>query len=181
MLARPTGARKCGYGWSVDAQPGLPGRRGGHGLRNGPRASRRLRRVATLVAEGVPIADLFGAVAGEVAQVLDVSTVSLERYETEGATLVAASFSAPAFRWAAGGLWTARACTLARLPGSLGSRGDVEVHIVLIHQRGAGIHKHRNGRERVSAEKPLPSCASGAWKISSSERSPCQPMVKASG
>ncbi len=62
-----------------------------------------LRRVATLVAEGVPAADLFGAVAGEVAHALDVSAVSLERYEGDGATIVAASLHARAFpvgsRW----------------------------------------------------------------------------------
>ncbi len=62
-----------------------------------------LRRVATLVAEGVSVVDLFGAVAEEVAQVLDVSVVSLDRYETEGAATVAASLHAPAFsmgsRW----------------------------------------------------------------------------------
>jgi signal transduction histidine kinase/uncharacterized protein YoaH (UPF0181 family) len=62
-----------------------------------------LRRVATLVAEGIPVADLLGAVAGEVAQALGVSAVSVERFETDGATLVAASSNAPAFpvgsRW----------------------------------------------------------------------------------
>jgi signal transduction histidine kinase len=62
-----------------------------------------LRRVATLVAEAVPLADLFGAVVGEVAQILAVSAVSLDRYETGGAMVVAAAFHAPAFsggsRW----------------------------------------------------------------------------------
>jgi signal transduction histidine kinase len=50
-----------------------------------------LRRVATLVARGVPASEIFPAVAHELAQCLGVANASLWRYEPDGsATLVAA-------------------------------------------------------------------------------------------
>lgn len=50
-----------------------------------------LRRVATLVARGVPASDVFPAVAHELATCLGVANASLWRYEADGtATLVAA-------------------------------------------------------------------------------------------
>jgi PAS domain S-box-containing protein len=48
-----------------------------------------LRRVATLVAQGAPPAAVFEAVTGEVAQLLDASTVTLGRYEEDMVTVVA--------------------------------------------------------------------------------------------
>ena len=43
-----------------------------------------LRRVATLVAEGVPPRDLFAVVAEEVARVINVPLVSVIRFELDG-------------------------------------------------------------------------------------------------
>jgi signal transduction histidine kinase len=53
-----------------------------------------LRRIATLVAEGTPAADLFGSVVEEVAAVLDVPAVVLLRYEPDRAATVVASLHA---------------------------------------------------------------------------------------
>jgi signal transduction histidine kinase len=51
-----------------------------------------LRRIATLVARGVPPPELFSAVAGELAGLLGVHHATLFRYETDGeATLLAAT------------------------------------------------------------------------------------------
>jgi signal transduction histidine kinase len=52
-----------------------------------------LRRVATLVAEGVAPQDLFAVVAEEVARVVDVPLVSVARYEVDGTATECASFS----------------------------------------------------------------------------------------
>jgi GAF domain-containing protein len=49
-----------------------------------------LRRVATLVAEGVAPDELFAAVAGEVASVLGVSGAILDRYEPDGTAVTLA-------------------------------------------------------------------------------------------
>jgi PAS domain S-box-containing protein len=51
------------------------------------------RRVAALVARGVPAAELFGAVAREVGLLLDIDATHLGRYERDGTASVIASWS----------------------------------------------------------------------------------------
>jgi PAS domain S-box-containing protein len=62
-----------------------------------------LRRVATLVAEGVTGDELFAAVAREVAIVLGASMVTIDRYDPDGFSTVLASLDDPGFpvgsRW----------------------------------------------------------------------------------
>jgi signal transduction histidine kinase len=53
-----------------------------------------LRLVATLAAEGVPLPDLFAAVAEEVARVVDVQRVRLVRYESDRSASECATYSA---------------------------------------------------------------------------------------
>lgn len=55
-----------------------------------------LRRVATLVARGVSPAEVFAAVAEEIARCLDVPLADIFRYEPDGAAMVVASYSTPA-------------------------------------------------------------------------------------
>jgi PAS domain S-box-containing protein len=52
-----------------------------------------LRRVATLVARGVPPAELFGAVAREVGLLLGVDATHLGRFDVDGAAILIASWS----------------------------------------------------------------------------------------
>jgi PAS domain S-box-containing protein len=52
-----------------------------------------LHRVATLVAEGVQPQDLFAVVAEEVSRVVDVSAVSVVRYELDGTATECANFN----------------------------------------------------------------------------------------
>jgi signal transduction histidine kinase len=62
-----------------------------------------LRRVATLVARGVSPSELFSAAAEEVARVVGVDTVTIDRYDDDGCSTVLASFDDPGFpvgsRW----------------------------------------------------------------------------------
>jgi signal transduction histidine kinase len=51
-----------------------------------------LRRVATLVAQGVQSHELFAAVAEEVGRVVDAPSVSVSRYEDDGAVTVCGTF-----------------------------------------------------------------------------------------
>ena len=53
-----------------------------------------LRRVATLVAQGVPSSDLFGAVAGEVGVLLGADLAGMIRYEDDGTVTAVATWSA---------------------------------------------------------------------------------------
>src|SRR5262249_56709588 len=54
-----------------------------------------VRRVAAIVSEGAPSAELFAAVLREVVQLLGVTGGWLLRYEPEGTVAVLASFSDP--------------------------------------------------------------------------------------
>ena len=72
---------------NAEARDGL------HSLANEQSA---LRRVATLAAEGTSGAELFSAVAEEIARVLNVPAVTLGRYESD-ASVVIASFNDPGF------------------------------------------------------------------------------------
>lgn len=72
-----------------------------------------LRRIATLVAEGAPHAEVFGAVAREVAGVLGLELVELARYDPDRLATVLGAFGGHAFqvgtRWPLdGGSLTAR-------------------------------------------------------------------------
>jgi signal transduction histidine kinase/PAS domain-containing protein len=52
-----------------------------------------LRRVATLVARGVPPADVFAAVAEEVGRLVSIDSVSILRYEGDGAATIVAGWT----------------------------------------------------------------------------------------
>ena len=71
-----------------------------------------LRRVATLVAEGTTAAELFAAVAQEVAHVFRVEGVALDRYEPDGSTTVVGSCGDSGY--SVGTNWPADPGTLAR-------------------------------------------------------------------
>ncbi len=62
-----------------------------------------VRHVATLVAEGASLSDLFAAVARAVAQAIDVDAISVERIDADRSSTVIASLDAPRFpigrRW----------------------------------------------------------------------------------
>jgi len=61
-----------------------------------------LRRVATLVARGVPPAEVFAAVAREIGRVLAVDVTHIGRYEGDDAVIGVASWSAAGDRFAPG-------------------------------------------------------------------------------
>jgi GAF domain-containing protein len=64
-------------------------------LRRLVRQKAGLTRVATIVAEGVPAAELFVALTQEVVHALEVPAASVVRYEADGSTVVLASLNAP--------------------------------------------------------------------------------------
>ncbi len=66
-------------------------------LRRLVRQQAALTRVATIVAEGVPAAELFAALTHEAVHALEVPAVSLVRYEADRSTFVLASLNAPDF------------------------------------------------------------------------------------
>ena len=97
-----------------------------------------LRRVATLVASGAPSAEVFSAVAREVAQVLNLPAVGVFRYDSDGLMTVIATWSdrpyvfQPGTRWPVEGQTTvaqvqrtgrpARVEDYTDVPGALAAR-----------------------------------------------------------
>ena len=83
-----------------------------------------MRRVATLVARGVPPEELFAAVVEEIGRLFSVAYVAMGRYEPDGAlTIVAGSSLAGAIpvgsRWALGGTTSPRSFSRPAVrPGS---------------------------------------------------------------
>ena len=65
-----------------------------------------LRRVATFCAEGVEPQELFAVVAEEVARVVDVSLVSIARYEPDGTATECASFATEGSVFPVGRCWS---------------------------------------------------------------------------
>jgi signal transduction histidine kinase len=64
-----------------------------------------LRRVATLVARGVPAGEVFAAVAQEVGHVLAADTIGIHRLDPEGATTVVARIGDPPAEFPVGSRW----------------------------------------------------------------------------
>jgi PAS domain S-box-containing protein len=74
-----------------------------------------LRRVATLVAERVQPQDLFAVVAEEVSRVVDVSAVSVVRYELDGTATECANFHRGAKLFPTGARWSIEGTNILRL------------------------------------------------------------------
>jgi PAS domain S-box-containing protein len=74
-----------------------------------------LRRVATLVAEGVEPQDLFAVVAEEVSRVVDVPAVSVVRYELDGTATECANFNRGDRLFPVGVRWSIEGTNILRL------------------------------------------------------------------
>jgi signal transduction histidine kinase len=74
-----------------------------------------LRRVATLVADGVQPQDLFAVVAEEVARVIGVPLVMVARYEPDGTATECASFPGEDSRFPVGKRWSLEGTNVLRL------------------------------------------------------------------
>jgi PAS domain S-box-containing protein len=74
-----------------------------------------LRRVATLVAQGVPSSVLFGAVTEAVGALLGADLAGMARQETDDTVTVVATWAAAGERPEAGGRWVTEACDPATL------------------------------------------------------------------
>jgi K+-sensing histidine kinase KdpD len=64
-----------------------------------------LRRVATLVARGVPPEELFAAVTEEVAEMLPVGSAAMGRYDLDGMFTTVAAWSTGTAAFPVGGRW----------------------------------------------------------------------------
>jgi PAS domain S-box-containing protein len=103
-----------------------------------------LHRVATLVAEGVPPQALFAVVAEEVSRVVDVSAVSVVRYEPDGTATECANFSRGEKLFPVGVRWSIEGTNILRLVRDRAAAARIDDHAGLDGEmaaivRGTGI------------------------------------------
>jgi signal transduction histidine kinase len=137
-----------------------------------------LRRVATLVAEGVRPQDLFAVVAEQVARVVNVPLVSVARYELDGTATECASFSPEGPLFPVGRRWSLEGrnvlqlvrenCEAARIDDYSGLEGEI-VEVV----RRAGI------RSTVGTPIVVAGRIWGAMVVSTTEQDPLPPGTEA--
>jgi GAF domain-containing protein len=85
-----------------------------------------LRRVATLVARGVPPEELFAAVTGEVVRLLPVDFAHMGRYEPDGTVTVLAASGSTADHFPVGRLWNLGGKNLATIVFETGRPGRLD-------------------------------------------------------
>jgi signal transduction histidine kinase len=88
-----------------------------------------LRRVATLVATGVPPEELFAAVADEVVRLLPVDFAHLGRYESDGTITVLAASGTTADRFPVGRRWKLAGKNLATSVVESGRPGRIDGYL----------------------------------------------------
>lgn len=104
-----------------------------------------LRRVATLVARGVPAGEVFAAVAEEAGRLLDAGVANIVRYERDGTVTVMAGWSERGGHMPVGGQFSLEGRNLATLvsrtgrPARIESYRDAEGPIAaFVDERGVG-------------------------------------------
>ena len=90
------------------------------------RSQEALRRVATLVAREAPPAELFAAVAEEVAHLLSVPVVEMSRYDADGAATVIGAWSEVPAGLQAGMRWPLDGPTVSRLVLDTGEAARID-------------------------------------------------------
>jgi signal transduction histidine kinase len=137
-----------------------------------------LRRVATLVAEGVQPHDLFAVVAEEVARVVNVPLVSVVRYELDGTAKECASFSTegPVFpvgkRWSLDGTNVLQLVCASSAPARIDDHSRLEGEIADVVRR-TGI------RSTVGVPVVVAGRLWGAMVVSTTEEVPLRKGTEA--
>ncbi len=85
-----------------------------------------LRRVATLVARGVPAEELFAAVTDEVARLLHVDHAHLGRYQSDNTVTILADSSSAGDPFAVGGRWSLIGENLSRTVAQTGRPARID-------------------------------------------------------
>jgi signal transduction histidine kinase len=137
-----------------------------------------LRRVATLVAQGVQPQDIFAVVAKEVARVVDVPLVSVVRYELDDTATECAGFSSEGPLFPVGKRWLLEGTNVLRLvressgPARIDDYSELEGEIAEVVRR-CGI--------RSTAGVPVVAAGRvwGAMVVSTTEHDPLPQGIEA--
>jgi signal transduction histidine kinase len=116
-----------------------------------------LRRVATLVASGEPSAEVFAAVAREVAQVMHLPAVAVFRYDSDGMMTVIATCSDRPYVFEPGTRWPVDGQTMVAQVQRTGRPPRVEDYTDLVGPLAARARKSSlNAAAGASPDAPLP-------------------------
>jgi PAS domain S-box-containing protein len=102
-----------------------------------------LRRVATLIAEGVQPEDLFAVVAREVARVIDVPLVSIARYEMADTATVCAGFSTEGPIFPVGHRWSLEDTNVLRIVRATCKPARIDDHSQLEGEIADAVRRYR--------------------------------------
>jgi signal transduction histidine kinase len=100
-----------------------------------------LRRVATLVARGVPPDEVFTAITEEVGRLLSVATVSLGRYEPDHTLTVVATSGPVGDRFPVGGRWTLGGTNLVTIVSETGRPARIDSYADASGAVGAAVRE----------------------------------------
>jgi signal transduction histidine kinase len=126
---------------STSARPADPGSEDGIDLHRLVEEQAALRRVATLVASGAPAAEVFSAVAFEVARVMHLPTVAVGRYDSDGLVTVIATCSDRPVVFQAGTRWPLDGQTVVAQVQRTGRPARVEDYTDLVGPLAAGARE----------------------------------------
>jgi signal transduction histidine kinase len=111
-----------------------------------------LRRVATLVAEGVQPSDLFAVVAREVSRVVDIPAVSVVRYELDGTATECANFNRGEKLFPVGVRWSIDGTNILRLVRDSAAAARIDAYAGLEGEMAAIV---RNSGIRSTVGVPI--------------------------
>jgi signal transduction histidine kinase len=135
-----------------------------------------LRRIATLVAEGAPVAELFRALAEEVVKVLGVRAVTIDRYDHDGTTTTVGALNAGALQ--IGTRWPIEARSLAAIVLETGRPARIDDYTPLSGPRATAI-KSSGFRAAVAAPVMVDGVVWGMLWIAGDESEPLPVGVEA--
>jgi signal transduction histidine kinase len=126
---------------STSARPADPRSEDGIDLHRLVEEQAALRRVATLVASGAPAAEVFSAVAFEVARVMHLPTVAVGRYDSDGLVTVIATCSDRPVVFQPGTRWPLDGQTVVAQVQRTGRPARVEDYTDLVGPLAAGARE----------------------------------------
>jgi signal transduction histidine kinase len=131
-----------------------------------------LRRVATLVARGVPAEEVFAAVTEEVGRLLPVESVAMGRYESDGTMTVVATSGPVGDRFAVGGRWTLGGKNVSTVVAQTGRPARIDSYADASGAVGSAVRE-----EGVGSGVGTPIIVDGRlWGVMTARSGPEQPL-----
>jgi signal transduction histidine kinase len=137
-----------------------------------------LRRVATLVARGVPPEEVFAAVSDEVERLLPVEFAAMGRYEPDGTMTTVATSSRVGDRFPVGGRWTIEGKNVSTIVAQTGRPVRIDSYDDASGSVGVAV-RETGLRSAVGTPIVVEGCLWGVMTASSRPEHPLPPDTEA--